>query len=497
MITWFATKAPIRQKLTVAFGFFCSLIFVSALMAYLGHGQLGDALATKDLGAVQAIYDGMSGWASLFGALSVLGGFAAAWYMRAAIANPYVSTVEDLEALAAGNLHIQISRTDHEDCVGRLSRAMVKFRELAQDRERTASTEGGKLDGVVLALGDGLRRLAQGQVDHNIATPFPSEFEQLRIDYNQAIAELGKMLHAVRETADSINIGSNEISSAAEDLSRRTEQQAASLEETAAATNEVTSGVREISQRAISANQAVAEAHKEAADGGQTVSRAVTAMDGIEKSAQEIAQIINVIDGIAFQTNLLALNAGVEAARAGDAGKGFAVVANEVRALAQRSADAARDIKVLITTSSEQVESGVHLVGQTGQMLERIVAKVGEVRSLINDISASTESQAANLQQVNSAVGDMDRSTQQNAAMVEESTAAARSLASEANELLKLISSFNVGRHASTARRAPPKAVVSGPKAVRKVAAAPVAVAAFNGNAALKAAPADEDWTEF
>src|SRR3546814_791917 len=192
----------------------------------------------------------------------------------------------------------------------------------------------------------------------------------------------------------------------------------------------------------IGANTVVNEAHREAADGGQTVARAVAAMDQIEKSAQEIAQIINVIDGIAFQTNLLALNAGVEAARAGDAGKGFAVVANEVRALAQRSADAARDIKQLITTSSEQVESGVHLVGQTGQMLDRIVAKVDEVRGLITEISASTEAQASNLQQVNGAIGDMDSRTQQNAAMVEQSTAAARSLASEASQLLKLVSRF-------------------------------------------------------
>jgi len=493
MITWFAQKAPIRQKLIVAFGLFGGLLFAGALTAYLGHGKLSDAIAAGDMVAVTAAHDGMLAWAWMISGAGLVIGLAAAWYMQAAIADPYVSTVEDMEALASGNTHIQIRRTEYEDCVGRLSRAMVKFRDLALERQNSASSESGKLEGVVAALGDGLRRLAQGHVDHRIETPFPAELEQLRTDYNQATAELCKMLLSVTETADSINTGSNEISSAAEDLSRRTEQQAAALEETAAATNEVTSGVREIAQRAVSANMAVTEAHKEATDGGQTVSRAVTAMDEIEKSAQEIAQIINVIDGIAFQTNLLALNAGVEAARAGDAGKGFAVVANEVRALAQRSADAARDIKILINTSSEQVESGVHLVGQTGQMLERIVAKVGEVRGLINDISASTESQAANLQQVNGAVGDMDRSTQQNAAMVEESTAAARSLASEANELLKLISSFNLGRSAKTPHRtAAPKAVSAAPRPARK---APVV--AFNGNAAVKAAPADDDWTEF
>lgn len=491
MIAWFAKKAPIRQKLTIAFGFFCALILVSALMVYLGHGRLGDAIAAKDIAAARAAYDGWLGWASLFSAGSVLIGLAAAWFLRGLIADPYVATVESMEALAAGSTQVAVDHTDHEDCVGRLARAMVQIRERSYGGAQ-ASKEHGQLDDIVAALGDGLRRLAQGQVDHRIETPFPPELEQLRTDYNQATAELGKLLLAVKETAETINTGSNEISSAAEDLSRRTEQQAAALEETAAATNEVTSGVREIAQRAVSANMAVTEAHKEATDGGQTVSRAVTAMDEIEKSAQEIAQIINVIDGIAFQTNLLALNAGVEAARAGDAGKGFAVVANEVRALAQRSADAARDIKVLITTSSEQVTSGVHLVGQTGQMLERIVAKVGEVRGLINDISASTESQAANLQQVNSAVGDMDRSTQQNAAMVEESTAAARSLTSEASELLKLVGGFNVGRASSAPRRAAPKPVAPVQRAPHKRAA----VASFGGNAGLKTLQS-EDWTEF
>ncbi|HKR16805.1 methyl-accepting chemotaxis protein [Rhizorhapis sp.] len=489
MIAWFAHMAPIRQKLTVAFGFFCSLIFVTAVLAYLGHGQVGDALAAKDLAAAQAANDGMLSWASIFAALGVVIAFPLAWYARGVIADPYSSLLQDMEALAAGNRQVHISLTEREDCAGRMARALVRLRDHGMPLDHGATSNADKLDGVVAALGDGLHRLAQGQVDHRIATPFPTELEQLRIDYNRATAELGKTLQAVTETADSISTGSNEISSAAEDLSRRTEQQAASLEETAAATNEVTSGVREIAQRAVSANMAVNEAHREASDGGQTVSRAVTAMDGIEKSSQEIAQIINVIDGIAFQTNLLALNAGVEAARAGDAGKGFAVVANEVRALAQRSADAARDIKILITTSSEQVASGVHLVGQTGQMLERIVSKVGEVRGLINDISASTENQAANLQQVNSAVGDMDRSTQQNAAMVEQSTAAARSLASEAGQLLKLVASFNVGRSGGAARKAPRPAA---PRLVRK-AAAP----AFSGNAALKPASADDDWAEF
>ncbi|MCF8709862.1 methyl-accepting chemotaxis protein [Rhizorhapis sp. SPR117] len=496
MITWFAMKAPLRQKLAVAFGFFSALLFTVAFATYLAQGHLADAIMTKDMAAVQTVYDGMFGWAWIISGMGVLIGVCAAWYLSKVIADPLVSIVTDVELIAKGNTGVVIGRTEYEDCVGRLARAITMVRDQAVGREQTAVQDNEGQRAIVMALGDGLQRLAMGEIDHQITTPFPPEFEKLRIDYNKATSELRKMLLAVRESADSINNGSGEISSATEDLSRRTEQQAAALEETAAATNEVTSGVREIAQRAGSANLAVNEAHNEATEGGQTVSRAVTAMDQIEKSAQEITQIINVIDGIAFQTNLLALNAGVEAARAGDAGKGFAVVANEVRALAQRSADAARDIKTLITTSSQQVESGVHLVGRTGEMLERIVSKVGEVRRLINEISASTENQAANLQQVNGAVGDMDRSTQQNAAMVEESTAAARSLASEAHELLKLVSHFHVtkGERARPAL-AQPKAAAPAPRP--KAAPRRPAATVIQGNMALKAQPADDDWEEF
>src|SRR3546814_202796 len=286
-----------------------------------------------------------------------------------------------------------------------------------------------------------MSRMAAGDFSVSM-DDLPEGYSKLSDDFNAMAAQMRSILGAVANSAESTHTGSSEISSAADDLARRTEQQAAALQQTSAAMNDVTASVRDTAQSAAQVSHTVAEAEKEAIRGGEVVKQAIGAMDGIEKSSAEIANIVTVIDGIAFQTNLLALNAGVEAARAGDAGKGFAVVANEVRALAQRSADAARDIKQLITTSSEQVESGVHLVGQTGQMLDRIVAKVDEVRGLITEISASTEAQASNLQQVNGAIGDMDSRTQQNAAMVEQSTAAARSLASEASQLLKLVSRF-------------------------------------------------------
>ncbi len=224
----------------------------------------------------------------------------------------------------------------------------------------------------------------------------------------------------------------------------RNERQAASLKETAATMNQLTASVNESAARAAQVQTLMAETHEQASEGGSVVRRAVEAMAAIEASAQEIRQIIDVIDGIAFQTNLLALNAGVEAARAGESGKGFAVVASEVRALAQRSAEAAQGIKALIHASNAQVGSGVALVGEIGTLLGEIVSRVGTVNAGIAQITEASATQAANLAQINQAVGDMDRVTQQNAAMVEEATAAAQSLAQEAGELAALVAQFRL-----------------------------------------------------
>jgi len=246
------------------------------------------------------------------------------------------------------------------------------------------------------------------------------------------------------------------------------------------------------------------EAHLEATEGGVVVSRAVEAMAAIERSAQEINQIIGVIDGIAFQTNLLALNAGVEAARAGDAGKGFAVVANEVRALAQRSADAAKEIKALITTSSEQVAGGVTLVRETGTLLGKIVHRVGEITGLVDEIAANANIQADGLEMVNTAVGEMDRVTQQNAAMVEEATAAARSLADEARELNTVVSRFQMESQspvssASQSHEAAIPFVRQPARTTPRAAAAPAAAPMVRGNLAIKpqADVSTDDWSEF
>jgi methyl-accepting chemotaxis protein len=249
----------------------------------------------------------------------------------------------------------------------------------------------------------------------------------------------------VLDSAHQIDSNAGEISSAADDLSRRTEQQAAGLEETAAALEEITATVKKTSENTREVTANVASAKTAAEDGGRVVETAVKAMDAIAQSSKQITDIIGVIDEIAFQTNLLALNAGVEAARAGDAGRGFAVVASEVRALAQRSSDAAKQIKALINTSSEQVGAGVKYVGESGAALKRIVEQVVQINAVVGEMALAAEQQATGIEQVNAAVSQMDQATQQNAAMVEESTAASRSLAGETKKLTEIVSFFSVG----------------------------------------------------
>ena len=293
-------------------------------------------------------------------------------------------------------------------------------------------------------IGAGLTRLAEADLSHKIDKSFGTAFEKLKSDFNLSVEKLGATLHKVLESVGAITSAGREISSASDDLSRRTEHQAASLEETAAAMEEVTVTVRKTAEGAKHARNVVAETQADTERSGEIVNRTVGAMGKIEKSSQEISQIIGVIDEIAFQTNLLALNAGVEAARAGEAGRGFAVVASEVRALAQRAADAAKQIKVLITTSNSEVGNGVKLVAETGAALTRIASKVAEINTVVNDIAQGAQEQATSLQEVNLAVNDMDQSTQQNAAMAEQATAACHSLSKETDNLSDLLAQFKL-----------------------------------------------------
>ena len=346
---------------------------------------------------------------------------------------------------------------------------------------------------VVQALGDALDRLAQGDLVGRLSAEVTPEFQKLKDDFNNAVGILEQAMSRVAEATDGIRSGADEIGVAADDLSRRTEQQAASLEETAAALDEITSTVRRSAAGAKQAQDVVIGAKAEAEKSGVVVDQAVAAMGEIETSSRSIGNIIGVIDEIAFQTNLLALNAGVEAARAGEAGRGFAVVAQEVRALAQRSAAAAKEIKTRIANSTAQGDRGVGLVGQTGEALRGIVGKVAEIDALIVEIASSAQEQATGLNQVNTAVNQMDQVTQQNAAMVEQTTAATHSLKGQTLELVKQVSTFSISARQKAAAPALPTPTRAPPVArptSRPGASAPVS----RGNTAVAR---KEEWEEF
>lgn len=339
----------------------------------------------------------------------------------------------------------------------------------------------------------GLTALADGDLTARIERPLIPSLDRLRLDFNNSLDKLQAAMATVGENTNAIAAGSKEIQAASDSLAKRTEQQAAAVEETAAALEEITQTVTDSAKRADEAGSLVARTKAGAEKSGEVVKSAIAAMGQIESSSREISNIIGVIDDIAFQTNLLALNAGVEAARAGEAGKGFAVVAQEVRELAQRSANAAKEIKALITTSGEQVRNGVSLVGQTGKALEQIVSEVQDINNNVIAIVEASREQATGLQEINKAVNAMDQNTQQNAAMVEETTAASHSLARESDTLRNLLAQFRFGQHSSaTVSIARPDArPVASP--ARKLMAK-VARAATGGAAT---AQAQESWEEF
>ncbi|MNJ28165.1 Methyl-accepting chemotaxis protein IV [compost metagenome] len=446
------------------------------------------------------------------------------------LAKPLVAMTSAMRRLASGDVTVMVPATGRKDEVGLMAAAVLAFKDAAIAKEgleaeaaaqrEAAEEERARVEAekakaaeedrvVITALGEGLNAMANGDLTHRMTAPVTPKAEKLKADFNAAIAQLEQAVAVVVANVAAIRSGSSEISQASDDLSRRTEQQAASLEETAAALDEITATVNRTADGARQASGVVQRARGEAEASGAVVSDAVSAMTAIEQSSSQIGAIIGVIDEIAFQTNLLALNAGVEAARAGDAGRGFAVVASEVRALAQRSASAAKEIKTLITASGRQVEQGVALVGQTGEALGRIVAGVAEIDGLMAEISASAQEQATGLQQVNSAVNQMDQVTQQNAAMVEESTAASHSLAQEADVLAASVARFKVAQAAAPARAparvsaparpAPAAPQISAPsRAPQPVAETVAALKTMGrGGAALKTDIVEDGWEEF
>jgi methyl-accepting chemotaxis protein len=460
--------------------------------------------------------------------VTMLGAAVIAWFLTMNMKGAVQKIAGATEKLARGDAEVNLDALARKDELGAIVNSLTVFRDnqrhleqLREEQESTrtaneedrrrseaaqlAITEQQKL--VVTSLAEGLDRLAAGDLTIRLGTEFPGDYEKLRTDFNAAVEKLEEVLRAIATSTASISSGSAEISNGAEDLSRRTEHQAATLEETAAALDEITATVQKTASGANSSREAVSAAKGDAERTGDVVGRAVVAMNAIEKSAKEISQIIGVVDEIAFQTNLLALNAGVEAARAGDAGKGFAVVTSEVRGLAQRSADAAKEIKSLISASTQQVGEGVSLVGEAGDALQRIVAHVNEISGLVGDIALSAREEAQGLAEVNTAVNQMDQVTQQNAAMVEEATAASRMLAEETKELSRLVGRFSISgmetlQYASAGRGSPEPAA----RAPRPPAPAPARAPAYSapmsiGATALKAQPASrpvaDDWEEF
>jgi methyl-accepting chemotaxis protein len=426
-------------------------------------------------------------------------------------------------SLASGESDVALPMISGKDEVADMARAVEVFKQNAvervrleaealanrsqteAERERTAAERAKAAEEqaeVVRRLGGGLKDLAGGDLMVRLGEGFSPTYAQIRDDFNEAIERLKTTIQSVVEGAGAIKTGAHEISAASDDLSRRTEQQAASLEQTAATLSEVTTTVKKAAEGTSHARQVVAAADADAKQSAVVVRQAVEAMSAIAKSSQQISQIIGVIDEIAFQTNLLALNAGVEAARAGEAGRGFAVVASEVRALAQRSAQAAKEIKALISDSKGQVDEGVKLVAETGRSLERIMTQVTEINAVVGDIAAGAQEQSTALQETNTAIEQMNLVTQQNAAMVEESTAAGHSLSEESAKLAQLVGQFRVVRSASddALRRelmeAAPHAFRAPDKTPR---AAPPSTAARPASLRAKAAggaPAG-DWTEF
>ncbi|MGR4843250.1 methyl-accepting chemotaxis protein [Rhizobium sp. LARHSG275] len=422
----------------------------------VGTGVYADDLA--------ALYRQNAIWAALLCLLGAAATIAIAYAIVRSVTVPIARLKAAMNAIAAEEASVEIAGSDRRDEIGQMAKALLVLRDSVDERralrgrederqrqieeerrgnEASLRSASERQTQAMQALGVGLEKLAGGDLTVAIGD-IGEDYAKLRGDFNAAVDALNGVIHAIAESSHVVNESASDISEATGNLSKRTEQQAAALEETAAALDEITATVKTASERANEAREMVTETKASAGKSGEIVRNAVTAMGRIEESSNRISQIISVIDEIAFQTNLLALNAGVEAARAGEAGRGFAVVAQEVRELAQRSANAAKEIKALISRSAAEVEGGVALVRSTGDALLEIEALVNRVNDHVASIATAAREQSTGLNEINSSVNHMDQMTQQNAAMVEETTAASRTLADESTQLKTLLANFRL-----------------------------------------------------
>ncbi|NNH64287.1 methyl-accepting chemotaxis protein [Rhizobium laguerreae] len=422
----------------------------------VGTGVYADDLA--------ALYRQNAIWAALLCLLGAAATIAIAYAIVRSVTVPIARLKAAMNAIAAEEASVEIAGSDRRDEIGQMAKALLVLRDSVDERsalrgrederqrqieeerrgnEASLRSASERQTQAMQALGVGLEKLAGGDLTVAIGD-IGEDYAKLRGDFNAAVDALNGVIHAIAESSHVVNESASDISEATGNLSKRTEQQAAALEETAAALDEITATVKTASERANEAREMVTETKASAGKSGEIVRNAVTAMGRIEESSNRISQIISVIDEIAFQTNLLALNAGVEAARAGEAGRGFAVVAQEVRELAQRSANAAKEIKALISRSAAEVEGGVALVRSTGDALLEIEALVNRVNDHVVSIATAAREQSTGLNEINSSVNHMDQMTQQNAAMVEETTAASRTLADESTQLKTLLANFRL-----------------------------------------------------
>jgi len=425
-------------------------------------GAIAAAVPQESLAATaREIVSGLTSWLLLALGVGLSVTVAALWVLL----RPLAQTTRVVAAMARKDFGMELPRVKSDDEVGRVTRAVAELRHdlaegarmAAEAKSQEAERERQRLEQVrvVDELKAGLSRLADGDLTRRIDSPsdnpFPEAYETLRESYNAVIDRVGGVLTRVNGIAEGVRVSSQTITKASRDLSSRTETQAATLVESAAALNQLTVSVRSTAERAAGAEEASQQNRNGAQSGAQVVGKAVEAMQGIEKSSEQITRIIGVIDDIAFQTNLLALNAGVEAARAGEAGRGFAVVASEVRLLAQRASDSAREIKELISKSAEQVETGSSLVNQAGEALADILERAQRAASFVEEIASAAAEQANGLKEINTGVNQLDHATQQNRAVSEETTASSADLLSQSDELIAALSEFRI-EDGSTAR---------------------------------------------